>query len=215
LAIEYCSKNLKFVSSKKLTEEMCLLAVKKFDVLKIDNNIYLNDIPKEKRTRNVCLESLRQQVFNIQDIPEEFKTADFYLEALDVNPYVLQIIPEEYKTEEIYIKAVQNDERNIRFVPEHLKESVLRRKDDLFRNLSELPSSINIDELEDPVMFEKLEKDKIYGFFIQNEKWYVGISHEVALKFIVEKFHDSNKQKIFIPTLNSLYELEKLRWVKI
>ena len=55
----------------------------------------LESVPMEERTKEVCLEALRINEWEIFDIPEKLQNAMFYLKAATINGLILQFIPPE------------------------------------------------------------------------------------------------------------------------
>jgi hypothetical protein len=62
---------------------------------------------------------------------------------------------------------------------------------------------------------EQLEEGKIYGFLIENEKWYLAGSLESINRMIESRLRGSSKRAFFVPIKNKLVETSKIVWVKL
>ena len=78
-----------------------------------------------------------------------------------------------------------------------------------------LPDHISPSDFTDPITLDSLEVGKIYGFLVENEKWYIAGSLESINGMIENKFRGSSKRAVFIPIKNELVETDKIIWVKL
>jgi hypothetical protein len=62
---------------------------------------------------------------------------------------------------------------------------------------------------------DSLEEGKVYGFLVEDEKWYLAGSLESINRMIESRLRGSSKRAVFVPVKNSLIETSKIVWVKL
>ena len=141
-------KVIKAIPKEFLTEEMCLIFVKK----DLENSypIFLDLIPEEKKTPAVCLAAVEVNSVALEVVPEALKTKDvllaylknmasqqyphlitmfpktldlwndesFCIEAVSANGHVIQYMPKEKATKEICIIAFKSGRFDLDHFPE-------------------------------------------------------------------------------------------------
>lgn len=66
----------------------------------------LREVPIKFRDRNMCLEAIKSNAYNIVHVPYKEKTYDLCYKAVQLNGYVLSEIPQRFHNEELYLAAV-------------------------------------------------------------------------------------------------------------
>ena len=112
-AIKQNPKVLRHIPKKKITLEMCLIAVQ-------NHGWMLRYVPEELKTPELCLAAVKETYFALQHVPETLKTAKICLAAVQNFGFALEHLPEVLKTPEICLAAI-NNHGSLRDVPEALK----------------------------------------------------------------------------------------------
>lgn len=210
-AIQKDAFYLEYIHNK--THELCLEAVKR-------NGLVLGII--EDQTPELCEEAVKENVRAFQFVKKELQTPEMCIKVMREDRYLIKYIKTFENCLAVFIQFRIKEDRFSDFFFRYELGAEMFNKIKLYISdnrpdikYSTLPEDIKIEELEDPITLEPLETGKTYGFFVEKEKWYLGISLELADKFIKEKFRGSNSYNVFIPTLNKLHNFEALKWVKL
>ena len=107
-----------------------------------------------------------------------------------------------------YATAASIDDATLREVRAELYSSMVP-------DLTAVPNTLSVCELEDQLTLEPPVPGDIYGFIVLGNKWHLGISLTVARKFLIEGFRGSNLGLLFVPILNTLYPMEHIKWVRL
>ncbi len=78
----------------------------------------------------------------------------------------------------------------------------------------ELPSTVIMEELIDPITFEEPIKREIYAFLKDGEKYYLAGSLTILNDMIKNEFRGSTVDNVFIPIRNCLIPTAELHWVR-
>jgi len=78
----------------------------------------------------------------------------------------------------------------------------------------ELPPSLCINELVDPITFEAPVKGELYAFLIEKDKYYIAGSYTSLKEMIKQAFRGSSTEQVFIPMRNGLVPNSELHWVR-
>jgi hypothetical protein len=62
---------------------------------------------------------------------------------------------------------------------------------------------------------DSLESGKVYGFLVENNKWYLAGSLEMFNNMIDNEFRGTNKHKVFITIKNTLIDINEIKWVRV
>jgi hypothetical protein len=82
-------------------------------------------------------------------------------------------------------------------------------------SLEWLPASVNYKEIADPFTHDELHDDEIYGWIVENGKWYLAGSLTVFNQMISNDYKESSADSVFIPIKNALYPVKDIRWACI
>ena len=66
-----------------------------------------------------------------------------------------------------------------------------------------------------PFTLDTPERGKVYGFLIENDKWYLAGSLDFFNTMIDNRFRNSTKHKVFVSIKNSLVDVKEIKWVKV
>jgi hypothetical protein len=66
-----------------------------------------------------------------------------------------------------------------------------------------------------PFTLDTPETGKVYGFLVENDKWYLAGSFEFFNTMIDNRFRNSTKNKVFVSIKNSLVDVKEIKWVKV
>ena len=83
-------------------------------------------IMTEKITEKAALEWVQQDGLFLENVPEEVKTAEICIEAVKEHVSALQYVPEKFKTSELCRIAVQKYGPSLEYVPEEIKKEMRR-----------------------------------------------------------------------------------------
>jgi len=86
--------------------------------------ILLNSLPKEKRTYEICYETIKSSKMELKYVPNKCKTNDLIKLIKHFNG-VIKYIPYELKTYEMCFDAVGRNEHDLQYVPRKFKTKEL------------------------------------------------------------------------------------------
>jgi hypothetical protein len=175
----------------------------------------LQRVPIKYKTYEICLEAIKSNGSALRFVPEEHKKYELCLEAMKNRGYYLYCVPEEHRTYELCMIAVKCNNYNFTYVPDEVKVMIVKILNTITPSqFITLPEYINKEELIDPLTLDKIEDSTIYAFFKEKEKYYIVTSLHQIQNMINIKFGHSTKDKVFVPTKNSLMNISELVWVK-
>lgn len=90
------------IPEEKLTEELCLAAIK-------NSILFFDDIPQKHKTYKVWLEYIKRFGTRINKVPKQFRTAELCLAAVQNDAGALFYVPEELHTNELYEAALETN----------------------------------------------------------------------------------------------------------
>ena len=125
---------LRIVPENLITQKICM------ELAKRDGRV-LKNIPKEMKTRDLCIETIKNGG-DIEEVPEEFRNADMYIDWLsnryvqmkndshyrgDIQQYIKEL-PTEIKNDDFWKKLVEKNGFFLKYVPENIKNEELYMK---------------------------------------------------------------------------------------
>ena len=111
-AIQKGSSGFKLIPKEKLTEKICIEAVKHCS----RNDIPIKDIPEQMLTETVCLEAVKHEPFALGDIPPEKITEEMVLIAVKGSYTTALYIPDRLKTPEFLETVIATESRAGRYL---------------------------------------------------------------------------------------------------
>lgn len=137
--------NFELIWQAFLTESNCIDALKK--------GVQLYEIPLPLRTKKVCDEAIKKDLFNfswmphehmtkelclkavkhdygclLENVPEHLQSEELYLESIRVNGSTIEHVPEKNRSVKVCIAALMSDTADlIQYVPESIKDEVLTK----------------------------------------------------------------------------------------
>ncbi len=215
---------------KNRTYNMCLEAIKQ-------DGFALQYIHGKDQTEELCLEAVKQNGRAIQFVKN--KTFEICLEAVKNNstsmrfincyitddyagipnmirgwlPGYLQLTKEQYLELAEYVYEIWGQEAFYIVIDKYYPILEARRGVICPTRFEELPSSVDREELVDPVTFDPIEG--VCGFIVSGDTWYLAGSLSTLNTMIKERFKGSNKRRVFIPIRNELVAVSEIKWAKI
>lgn len=206
----------------KQTTNMCMVAVKQ-------NGLELEFV--EQQLPKVCLAAVRQNGLALEFV--EYQTEFLCLEAVKQNGLALEFVEEQ--TDEICMEAVRQNGLAIQYVfhqtmelceaafrqtklsREYMVEPFQEEFKTMIRltHLEMLPESMSFSDYTDPITLEPLVSDTIYGWIVENDRWYLAGSLETMNTMIETNYKHSSMDAVFIPIKNNLFPVSKLHWVRV
>lgn len=185
---------------KQQTEELCILAVENDPT----TLYYVKD-----KTFNVCMTALKKYGRAIQWIPNP--SFEFCKIAVESDYTAIAYFTQ---TEEICRIAFNKNPNAVLYMKPQFK--ILFDTSNLIKpsNPIPFPSHLNPDDFTDPISFDSLQKDSIYGFLVENDKWYLAGSLTSFNHMIAHNVRNSSKHSVFVPIKNSMYSTSTIIWVK-
>lgn len=86
-----------YVPDKFKTQEMCSLALSRYDALKY--------IPDNFKTEQMCMNAVIRDGWSLEYVPEEMKTYEICVRAMIKTRYVINHVPEKFKTFDFYLEV--------------------------------------------------------------------------------------------------------------
>jgi hypothetical protein len=199
---------LQFVKEEFKTFELYLAAV-------ISKEYALQYV--DIQTRELCLIAVKIDGYTLQHVKEQ--THEICLAAIKQNVWALQYVKEQ--TPEICIAACEENYNCIKLVkPEMYQyipniENILEECPIEPHTFEKFPRGISNTDFIDPITIDNLIEGEIYGFIIEQGKWYVAGSLKNINKMILSKFRESSYEYVFVPFKNALVSVEEIKWVRV
>lgn len=83
------------------------------------------------------------------------------------------------------------------------------------RDFSSLPDGITGADFIDPISLEEPEEGEVYGFCVEEGRWYLAGRLEDLNKMIETGFRKSSKTSVFVPFKNAHVALKDIQWVRL
>jgi hypothetical protein len=193
-------KGINLRDIKEQTEELCMLA--------IENDPSALYYVKDK-TFNVCIAALKKKGSMIQYISNP--SLELCKIAVESDYTAIAYFTQ---TEEICRIAFNKNPNSVLYMKPEFKilfdTSVLIKPS----NPIPFPSHLNPDDFTDPISFDSLQKDSIYGFLVENDKWYLAGSLTSFNHMIAHNVRNSSKHSVFVPIKNCMVSTSDIIWVK-
>ena len=77
----------------------------------------LKDVPRARRTEEICLEAVRQDGYALLYVPNSVQTEEICLESVKQNCDALVYVPEDKRTKEVYLGEVKQNWMVLESVP--------------------------------------------------------------------------------------------------
>ncbi len=74
---------------------------------------------------------------------------------------------------------------------------------------STFPEGVKAADFTDPINLDELKEGEVYGFLVEDKKWYIAGSLKNINAMILSKFRGSSTEKVFVPFKNVLVPVKK------
>ena len=78
-----------------------------------------------------------------------------------------------------------------------------------------LPDGITVANFTEPISLEEPKKGEIYGFCVENGRWYLAGSLNDLNMMIKTRFGNSSNSSVFVPFKNALVASKDIQWVRL
>jgi hypothetical protein len=175
------------------TPEICMAAVQ--------NDGHALVYVKEQ-TPEICLAAVQGNAWALQFVEEQ--TPEICLAAVRQNGYALMSVKEQ--THEICLAAIQQDPNALQYV----RIDILNPT-----SFEELPNSVDMEGIIDPVTFEEPTPGTICAFYVRDGQWFFLATLDSCRALIKSRVLNCNPAQITDPQRKIIVPVSEIRWVRL